>query len=135
MELLTYPKAEYLLDASLESLHAESLEWLKEIDFWRDEMAFFYKILHRKETRNSFPTQEVAAIEKDLIGINGEKLDRIRHDVQHHEQSLSVLLKGNSIQDEEKYRRTHREILLDISSLNLIIRNFKRELFSFVQKY
>jgi hypothetical protein len=41
MELLTSQKMEYLLDASLQALHAESLEWIQEIDFWKDEMIFF----------------------------------------------------------------------------------------------
>jgi hypothetical protein len=48
MKLLSNPKTEYLLDASFEYLHNESLEWLNEMDFWRDEMAFFQKLLHKE---------------------------------------------------------------------------------------
>ena len=41
MELLTSPKATYLLEADLVILHEESQEWLNDISFWRDEIAFF----------------------------------------------------------------------------------------------
>ena len=36
METAPYPDTKYLLDVSIDALHAESLRWLKEIDFWRD---------------------------------------------------------------------------------------------------
>jgi len=48
MELIESSKAAYLLDAGLGVLHEQSIEWLSEIDFWRDEAVFFYSLIVKK---------------------------------------------------------------------------------------
>jgi len=63
MELLAKSRKEQRANLNLESLHAESMEWRNEIDFWRDEMAFFYKLLQKEETRETFPAKDLAAVE------------------------------------------------------------------------
>lgn len=135
MELLTYPKTEYLLDASLESLHQESLEWLKEIAFWADEMSFFFTLLHKKEVREAFPTKELAALEKELIRIHGDKLDAARSMVESHERTLASVLKTTSLQAEESYRETHRRLLMEVYGMQSLIRDFKKAVFDFARKY
>ncbi|MDH4298190.1 MAG: hypothetical protein OEV74_18070, partial [Cyclobacteriaceae bacterium] len=85
MELLTQPKTEYLLDASLESLHVESVEWLKEIDFWSDEITFFYKLLKRSNDARDYPGRELAIIEKKLISVNSDQVSKVRSDILQHE--------------------------------------------------
>ena len=125
----------YLLDASLESLHSESLEWLKEIGFWHDEVAFFYKLLHKKESKESFPSRELAAIEMKLVGITGDKLDKVMNAVQNHERSLALLIRTTSFQEDENYRQAHRRLLQDVYDLHILIRNFKKEVFAFVEQY
>src|SRR5688572_8049526 len=135
MELLSSPKMGYLLDASLESLHSESQEWLKEIGFWQDEMAFFYKLLHKKESKESFPSKELAAIEKKLVGITSDMLDKIMNAVQNHERSLALLIRTTSFQEEENYRQAHRRLLQDVYEVHVVIRNFKKDVFAFVQQY
>jgi len=135
MELLTYPKSEYLLEASLESLHQESQEWLNEIEFWADEMAFFFTLLHKKEVRETFPSEELADLEKELIRIHGDRLDTIKSSVQRHERILAAVLKTTSLQEEESYRTTHRQLLMEIYALQLLVRNFKKTVFSFAKNY
>ena len=131
MELLTHPKSEYLLAASLEDLHAQSQEWLKELGFWSDEMAFFYKLLHKKETRNIFPPKDLAEIEKVLIGINSDQLLSLRAGVLSHERLLSSVIKSTSLAEEQVYRETHRKLLGDMRDLDMVIRAFKNSVFSF----
>ncbi|HOX84199.1 MAG TPA: hypothetical protein PLJ60_21375 [Chryseolinea sp.] len=136
MNLLAFSPTECALDESLESMHAESEEWLKEIDFWRDEIIFFNRLMykHKQETKRDIPTQELAAIERDMIFINRDKLDLLRNDAYHHEQMLSSILQSVSFHDEELCRRKHRELLRDISSMHLLIRNFKSKVFSIIPK-
>ncbi len=135
MELLTYPKSEYLLDASIESLHAESKEWLRDIEFWKDEMTFFYNILNKKEVKTAFPTNELAALEKKLISIDSDKIATLRKQVQSHEQTLMRFVKTLLQDEEETYRETHRVLLNEIYTIASLIKDFKKEVFSFVQKY
>lgn len=131
MELLTFPKNEYLLDASLEDLHSQSQEWIKEIDFWNDEIAFFYKLLHKKETKNVFPARELAEIEKTLIRINSEDMLRLRNEVLNHERLLSTLIRSTSLSEEQVYREAHRRLYRDMYKLNELIRSFKKSVFAF----
>ncbi|WP_276370757.1 hypothetical protein [Chryseolinea sp. H1M3-3] len=134
MELLTYPKTEYLLDASLESLHAESLTWLSEISFWTDEMAFYYKLLHKKELVETCPPLDLAFLEKDLIKIYGEKLDKVRLEIKSHERALASVIKSTSLQEEENFREAHRRLLMEIYEIQMLIRIFKKRVFEFIKK-
>jgi len=134
MELLSYPNSSYLLEASNDTLHAESLEWLKEIDFWKDEMTFFYKLMHTKKAFAGFPTEELAFIDKELIRINSDKLDKLRKDVQDHEQLLAAIIKSPTIIDQERYSETHRNLLREIFAVAELIKDFKRTVFSFSKK-
>jgi hypothetical protein len=135
MDLLSKPKTEYLLDASLEFLHGESLEWLKEMEFWQDEMAFFYKLLHKEGLKEAFPSKELAAIDQEQVGITSDKLDKALNEVRSHERSLAALIKTTSFEEEENYRHIHRQLLHDITDIYVLIRNFKTAVFTFVRKY
>jgi hypothetical protein len=134
MELLIYPKTDYLLDASLESLHAESQAWLQNIDFWTDEMAFFYKLLHKKELIETYPSRELAAIEKELIKVYGERLEKARTEIQSHERLLGALVKSTSFVEDENYREKHRKLVLEIFDIQVLIRSFKKKVFDFIKK-
>ena len=96
MELLMNSKTDYLLEASLESLHAESMEWLNEIDFWSDEMTFFYRLLRKNQSNKAFPTAELAAVEMELVSLTSDKVNKLRNEIQNHERSLSAVMKNTS---------------------------------------
>lgn len=133
MELISITKTDHLLNASLESLHAESREWLNEIDFWNEEMSFFYKLIHLREPRISFPTANLASLEKEMIQITSEDLLRLKSEVESHERSLSALVKNNSLGEEREYREKHRNLLADMYNIQFRIRKFKSSVFSFVK--
>lgn len=135
MELLTNPGTEYLLSASLGQLHRESQEWIKEVDFWKDEMSFFYKVLHSKISSKSFPGEALASMEKKLVQINADILDKMTDALRSHEQSLAVVVKTTSLQDEESYREKHKSLLTQMRDAYQLIRSLKKDVFSFMQKY
>lgn len=134
MELLGYAKTDYLLDATLDTLHKESVAWLKELDFLGDEMAFFYKLLHNKKLSNAFPSAEVAEIDKALVKLNAENLDKVKNGVENHERQLAVIFKSTLSAEEQVYRESHRKLLLDMHDLHEEVRAFKKKVFSFVEK-
>ena len=134
MELLTPSGTGYLLDATLEALHAESVAWRKDLDFWSDEIAFFYTLVHHDKLTHSFPSHEVADVDSALVTLNAEKLDSMKNAVTSHERRLATLLRAPSPGDEKVYRDTHRQLRARIYSLNEDIRAFKRKVFSMVEK-
>lgn len=132
MKLITNPKTEYLQDASLETLHAKSREWLNEIDFWIEEMAFFYNLIHMREPHIFFPTARLADLERELITLTSDHLTKLRIDVENHERVLARMVKNISLDEEREYRERHRNLLTEMNSLEVGIREFKRNVFSFV---
>lgn len=129
MELIDNVKTEYLIDASLDSLHAESRVWISQIEFWNEEMSFFYKLIHLKEKRPSFPSAELASLDKQLIKLV-ENLSQVKSDVQQHERTLSVAIRNISMEEEQEYRERHRSLLLPMHGIRDLIRVFKRTAFS-----
>lgn len=134
MELFSSPKAEYLLEASLGTLHAESREWMSAIDFWREEMPCFYKLLRKNANAFAFPPEELAEIEKEMIRINSDELVNIKSRVEHHERALASIVKSTSPAEEGEYRHEHRAITNDVYALQQVIRKFKKEVFSLVKE-
>lgn len=129
MELLTYPKTDYLLSSSLKSLHTESQEWLKEIDFWKDEMAFYFRILNNKNSNFKIEASEVEELQRQIIAKN-QKLDEMKNKVKRHENRLAALFKSDAYQEENSYRDIHKGLLKDMYDLHLIIKPFKKQIFS-----
>lgn len=133
MELINEPKTAYLLDASIETMHVESREWLSEIAFWGDEMSFFYKLIHSRQPQVSFPTEEQADLEKQMIHITAENLTKLRTAVEAHERMLHALLTNTSRNEDADYRHAHRSILLDIFSTGRLIKNLKKRVISILK--
>lgn len=133
MNLLGYPKSDYLLEAPLKSLHDHSVTWLNELNFWKDEMVFFYHLLYHQKFSKPFPSAEMAEIEKEIVELNVERLDRLRSGVARHEQNLASVYRTASMAEEQIYREAHRNLLNDIDALYEDIRKFKKKIFSFVE--
>ena len=71
----------------------------------------------------------------ELVTLTSDKVDKLRSDVLRHERELSAVIRSISSGDEERYRETHRKLLMDIYETLLQIKDFKKEVFSFVRKY
>lgn len=132
MELINAPKTEYLLDASLESLHAESREWLSDIDFWNEEMSFFYKLVHLREPHHlSFPSADLAGLEKELIRIAAD-LSEVKSAIEGHERTLRAVIQNTSLSEEQDYRERHRSLDMKVRRTHGLIRRFKKQVFAFI---
>ena len=133
MALLSYPDSDHLLCASLESLHAESVEWCDELDFWNEEVKFLYRLLKHRRLATDFPTEEKAAIEKELIRIKGERIAQLASGVASHKRLLASAYKSVSLIEEQVYRESHRKLRDEMNDLQLGIRQCKRKVFAFVK--
>lgn len=133
-KLLTPAKASFLLEAPLEVLHEESLEWLEEIEFWKDETAFFYSLII-KRTKNSplLKTKQFKDIERHLIYISAEKLDDLKLEVKQHEKFLKRIIEDIRL-DEQLYRSRHKQIAKKLNSFEKEFKDMKRKIFVFVKK-
>ena len=136
MDLLISPQTSYLLQADLASLHKESQLWLSEIEFWEDELAFFYTLLHSKLSRQAYPTEEIASLDKRLVSINSDMLGAIKEQALNHERFLALLMQTTSMQKEESnYREVHQQLRVKMIDVYAAIKNFKKEVYASIRKY
>jgi hypothetical protein len=133
MNLIANTKSEYLLEASLESLHAQSREWLSEVEFLIEEMTFFYNLIHLREPHIFFPTAGLADLEKRLVVLTSDHLSKLKVDIEAHERVLAAMVKNISLGEEREYRERHRDLFTEMNKLGDGIRKFKKSVFSFVK--
>ncbi len=133
-QLLAPAKINYLLEAPLEILHEESMEWLEEIEFWKDEVAFFYKLIIRKADKKPRPkTKTMLGIESKLIYLSSEKLDDLKLEIQIHERFLARMMKSVK-QDEGAYRAKHKIIAKKVQDFEMEMKEIKSKVFALVKK-
>ena len=135
MKQITSPKSSFLLEAPLEVLHNESQEWLEEIEFWKDEAAFFYSFIIEKTKLNpsAFITKDAKDIEKHLIYVSAEKLNDLKIEVQEHEKFLYRLIDNVKL-DDQLYRSRHKAITEKIHLFENEFKEMKRKIFLNVEK-
>ena len=135
MKNITSPKKTYLLEAPLEILHSESLEWLDEIEFWKDESAFFYALIIGKTKENpaAFEAKDAKDIERHLIYVSAEKLDDFKMEVLGHEKFLARLLESARM-NEQLYRERHKIIAEKMHGFEKEFKEMKRKVFLLAEK-
>lgn len=105
MELLTAVREKQLLEASLESLHEESLTWLRTILFWEDENKFYKELLEHKLFKH-ITQEDKQKINTLLNHIIIDKLYSFKTEVLLHEKSLYQILKSKN--DPYNFRQKHK---------------------------
>lgn len=125
-------KTQFLLGASLDVLHQESLEWLDTIAFWKDEMKFFDKLLHDSE-----PIEENLHVYRqmlsDLEKIQGDIFRQLEEDVINHEVLLAKLERNKEGLSDWDYREKHRNLKGRMQTMMDDFKAFKKVVFNYVK--
>ena len=132
---LESPTEAYMLETPVEVLHRESLEWLEEIEFMKDEAAFFYGLIIRrlKTPYDPLNAEELKSIETHLIFISTNMLAMLHDAVVKHERYLSKMTESVK-QDEQSYRSRHNGLAKKISGFEKEFKELKRKIFSVVER-
>lgn len=135
MKLLTTSKRNYLLDAGIEILHEQSNEWLSEIAFWYDEVAFLYSLVVKK-TIKFVPLEAKTIIEKtefELQKLTSGELDKLKETVEKHEKLLASIMEQSDYTNEEIYREKHHQLTREIEKVERRMKLLKKDVFSLVE--
>jgi hypothetical protein len=132
---LESPKETWLLQAPIEVLHRESTEWLEEIEFMKDEAAFFYGLIIRrlKTPYDPLNAEELKSIENHLIFISTNMLAMLHDSVVKHERFLSKIVEQER-QDEQSYRQRHNTLAKKLHEFEQEFRDLKQKIFNVVEK-
>ena len=135
MKLLTLPVSEHLLDIGVEELHKQSVDWLSKINFWLDEMDFFYRLIADKK-KNIVPIvvqNTIWHVEKKLMKLSGTEILEIQNTVTKHEQELNLIMM-NKMNEEEIFREFHFELNLKIKTFEKQYIHLKKEVFELIEQ-
>ncbi len=127
-------KAQYLLEASLETLHFETKEWIGEVRFWSDELGILDELVDHKIAHNNLEDQ----IHKDLQLNICSMLDRLSMgtlpSLMGHERYLSGLFELDDIGEGHIYREAHKKFVEEMIRLKSDIRTLKKQVFDFLER-
>ena len=135
MNTLKSASSNYFLDLGLETLHEQSMEWISDIAFWRDELAFLYA-LEVKKTLKEVPVHaknKLAHIESELLKLSSGDIDSLYDEVVAHERFLNKLLESRK-EDEASYREKHIQITNKAADFFLRFKTLKKEIFEIVKQ-
>jgi hypothetical protein len=135
MNTLKPAPTDYLLESGLESLHEQSMEWISDIAFWRDELTYLYA-LEVKKTLKKVPIHaknKLAHIESELLKLSSGDIDKLYDEVVIHERFLNKLLESRK-EDEASYREKHIQITNKVADFFLRFKTLKREIFEIVKQ-
>jgi hypothetical protein len=122
-------------EPDIELLHTQSVEWISDIAFWRDEAAFLYSLEVKKVLKelSSEEKNKLEKIETDLIKIAGHELDTLYDAVTKHEHSLSSLLESNNCSD-HSYIDGHKQVAQQVNFFDLRFKILKKHFFDIVKQ-
>jgi hypothetical protein len=121
-----------LLEAPLTVLHQQSVEWIEELEFWKDECAFLYTLIRNSHNSPLLKTRPARVIERQLIAISNQRIGDMISEINAHEGLLGRVVEGKT-KDEDILRRRHRAIGSSMTKLEMDFRKVKRQIFGLVK--
>jgi hypothetical protein len=127
------PKYEAWLTTSV--MHKDSLKWLSELKFIKDEEQFFndlikFYTLKLIESKNFYSSKNIVS---ELIKIENETNDLINL-VLRHERGLGIMVDNvNSLEEENAYKVEHGKLIITVSDFFDQYKALKSELFLLIK--
>jgi TPP-dependent 2-oxoacid decarboxylase len=134
MESIITPM-KYIEWISAEDMHKNSLRWLSELRFIKDEHVFFEHLVndfsceleHVEELAND---KEVI----DAISRSCRRTDQLIQNVMLHERKLNIMVDGiDQLKDEKIYREEHRKLWIEIDDFAKEYRHLKAQVFNIIK--
>ncbi len=130
------PDIKYIESKSPVELHVESLNWISELKFIKDEQRFLDELLksytiqlieNQDFSKNKEIISHLSKLEK-----NGEELLK---KIINHENELLILVDGiDQIKEEKHYRFLHSTYIMQVTNYFNEYKDVKREIFNVVKK-
>ena len=125
----------YIQWLSPEDMHKQSLSWISEMNFIKDEQHFFEDLI-TAYTRKLIETKKFAANKKLIDSLNESRrnLKNIIKKIVKHENELEIMVDGIDQKEEESaYKNTHRELIDEVNYYLNDYRTLKRQLFGMIK--
>ncbi len=130
------PNIKYIESKSPDELHVESLNWISELKFIKDEQRFLNELL-KSFTLQLLENQEFSK-NREIIN-NLTKIrkggEQLLKKLINHENELLILVDGiDQIKEEKHYRFLHSTYLLEVTNYFNDYKSLKKEIFSVIKQ-
>ena len=131
----TYPNAKYVEWLSAEIMHKNSIEWLSDLKFLKDEQLFFNDLIKSYTLQlidSKHFTQSKTIIDK--LSKLQTKTNLLIASVKTHKNDLKIMVDGiDQPKEEEGYKNEHRGLIAEINNFVKEYRVLKTEFFSLMK--
>ncbi len=119
----------------LNYLHQDHTKWLEEVMFYKDELKIFVKRLEEIASRNSGNDirKEIEHFQNQFF-VQKEKLDMLNHDLNIHEQWISIYAKEHPKHIEDELFADHAVMRRQMNIFEKIYSELKSEYLNFLEK-
>lgn len=125
----------YIEWISAEDMHTNSLHWLSQLRFIKDEHHFFEHLI------SSFSTDlqelDIFSSDKEIIDVlnrSYRNTARLIDTIVKHEKELTIMIDEiDQLEDEKKYKETHRKLSLEMDAFLQEYRALKTQLFNIIK--
>ncbi|WP_298423375.1 hypothetical protein [uncultured Kordia sp.] len=125
----------YIKWLSSEEMHRDSLQWLSELNFIKDEHFFFENLLHTFSMQLS--ELDIFSNEKEIIDVlnrSQRSNNNLIEAVQTHEKDLKIMVDGiDQPKDEKIYKETHRGLKVETHEFFKNYRMLKTQIFDIIK--
>ncbi|QHI35653.1 hypothetical protein IMCC3317_09990 [Kordia antarctica] len=131
----TQSLVKYIKWLSAEEMHADSVNWLSELNFTKDEHLFFEHLItsftmELLELKYFASDKEIV----DAINRSEKQNDLLLASVTAHEQQLKIMVDEiDELKEEETYKETHRKLTIEIHQFLEDYRMLKAQLFDIIK--
>ena len=126
----------YIEWISPEDMHTETVQWLSELYFVKDEQQFLNSLV--KHYTSELADEKIYEKSKAIVGsiLDAEnEAETLVKKVQVHENQLDIMVDDiDQPRMERAYKETHKELMLEMGSYLEEYRGLKKELFSLISK-
>jgi nitroreductase len=124
------PTAEHTLEEAIESLHQQSVKWLNQVSFWKEESRFFNDFISNMLSPSVNIKDMMVITEKQ---IKPEEFDLLHKDISVHEKVLEFIILTNKNKDDHDYRASHKQLSTRFNSMEEKINALKKSIFELVK--
>ncbi|WP_298516793.1 hypothetical protein [uncultured Kordia sp.] len=131
----TQTTTKYIEWISAEDMHTDSLHWLSQLRFIKDEHHFFEHLI--ATFSRELQELDIFSSDKEIIDAITRSFRKTKQLIQivvTHEKELTIMLDAiDQPEDEKKYKETHRQLTLEIASFLKEYRSLKTQLFRIIK--
>ncbi len=116
--------------------HAEHLEWLNKLSFYKDDMGTFQRRLNEIAKKNT--SMEIMAVVEQLqnkLKIHNEQADILKHEINEHEKAIERSIIENPVASDHRKGEDHKTHREKMETFELLFAEFRKTLLSFCAKW